>query len=87
MRIKVMALLVMFLVMTATVSYSAPFDWLKDKIKPASKASLSDTQVGAGLKEALRIGIENAIKATGKNDGYFSNQAIKIIMPQNLKNM
>ena len=84
---KATALLVMFTVMTGAVSYAGPFDWFKDKITSVSKTSLSDTQVGAGLKEALRVGIENAIKATGKSDGYLANQAIKILMPENLKNM
>src|SRR5439155_20731015 len=41
--------------------------------------------IGSGLKEALQIGTENAVKLTGKTDGYFKNQAIKILMPEKLR--
>src|SRR6266849_5681719 len=46
---------------------------------------LSDSKVASGLKEALRVGANNAVKLTGKTDGYFGNQAIKILMPSNLR--
>ncbi len=47
--------------------------------------ALSDTKIAAGLKEALQVGAENAVKLTGRKDGYFANAAIKILMPKNLK--
>lgn len=48
---------------------------------------LSDLQIGSGLKEALQLGTENAVGATGKVDGFFRNQAIKIVMPKQLKTL
>jgi len=48
-------------------------------------SGLSDAKIGSGLKEALHIGTENAVNFTGKTDGYFMNQAIKILMPEKLK--
>ncbi len=48
-------------------------------------SGLSDAKIGSGLKEALKIGAENAVSFTGKTDGYFLNQAIKILMPEKLK--
>lgn len=48
-------------------------------------SGLSDLQLGSGLKEALRVGTENAVKLTGQPDGFFRNQAIKILMPKQLK--
>ena len=48
-------------------------------------SGLSDAKIGSGLKEALHIGTENAVNLTGKTDGYFLNQAIKILMPEKLK--
>jgi hypothetical protein len=42
-------------------------------------------KTAAGLKEALEIGTKNAVNITGQVDGYFKNQAIKILMPQKLK--
>src|SRR5204863_4200949 len=49
--------------------------------------SLGDVKIGQGLKQALQIGTENAVKLTGKTDGYFANQAIKILMPERLKTL
>jgi hypothetical protein len=49
------------------------------------QSGLSDTKIGAGLKEALHIGTENAVNFTGKKDGYFLNLAIKILMPEKLR--
>jgi hypothetical protein len=46
---------------------------------------LSDAKIGSGLKEALKIGTENAVNFTGKEDGYFLNQAIKILMPEKMR--
>ncbi len=46
---------------------------------------LSDSKIASGLKEALQVGATNAVKLTGKRDGYFDNQAIKILMPKNLR--
>ncbi|NWG03224.1 MAG: DUF4197 domain-containing protein [Syntrophaceae bacterium] len=46
---------------------------------------LSDSKIVSGLKEALQIGTDNAVSLTGKLDGYFLNQVIKILMPEKLK--
>ena len=48
-------------------------------------AAISDDKVASGLKEALRVGTDNAVKYTGRKDGYFGNAAIKILMPKNLR--
>jgi Protein of unknown function (DUF4197) len=54
---------------------------------PSSGAGLGDARIGQGLKEALRVGTENAVNLTGRVDGYFANQAIKILMPERLKSL
>src|SRR4029434_2694451 len=41
-------------------------------------AALSDAKIGAGRKEALQVATEKTVSLTGKTDGYFTNQAIKI---------
>jgi hypothetical protein len=50
-----------------------------------SGGGLGDVKIGQGLKEALRVGTESAVKLTGRTDGYFRNQAIKILMPEKLR--
>src|SRR6202035_5109631 len=46
---------------------------------------LSDSKISSGLKQALQIGAEEAVKLTGRPNGYFGNSAIKILMPNNLR--
>ena len=49
------------------------------------KSGLSNDKIVAGLKEALRVGTGNAVQSTGRVDGYFRNEAIKILMPEKLR--
>ncbi|HSG06066.1 MAG TPA: DUF4197 domain-containing protein, partial [Nitrospiria bacterium] len=42
-------------------------------------------QVVGGLKEALTIGTGNAVNLVSVTDGYFANQAIKILMPEKIQ--
>jgi len=49
------------------------------------KSGPGNDQIIAGLKEALSIGTGNAVAATSKTNGYFGNQAIKILMPEKIQ--
>lgn len=49
--------------------------------------NLSDAKVSSGLKQALQIGAEQAVKLTGRPNGYFGNPDIKILMPNNLRTL
>ncbi|RQO31860.1 DUF4197 domain-containing protein [Taibaiella sp. KBW10] len=46
-----------------------------------TSGNLSNTQIVSGLKEALRIGANNAAGKLSLTDGFFKNTAIKILMP------
>src|SRR4051812_12942693 len=48
-------------------------------------SSLSDVKIGSGLKEALKVGTENAVVQTGTVDGFLLNKAIKILLPNSLQ--
>lgn len=48
-------------------------------------AGLTQDQIAAGLKEALRIGTEHTTALTGKPDGYYRNPSIRIPMPDQLR--
>ena len=48
-------------------------------------AGLTQEQIAAGLKDALRVGTEHATALTGKTDGYYRNPSIKIPMPEQLQ--
>jgi len=74
-----------FILLTALPA-SAQLDRLFKTLGGGEKGSgLSDVKIGSGLKEALKIGTENAVGFTGKKDGFFLNQAIKILMPEKLR--
>lgn len=44
-----------------------------------------DATVVSGLKEALVIGTENAVKSVSQTDGYFGNTLIKILLPEKIQ--
>jgi Protein of unknown function (DUF4197) len=43
--------------------------------------NLSNDDIISGLKEALRVGTDSSSKKLGKLDGYFTDAAVKILMP------
>lgn len=52
---------------------------------PAAPAQPSTATIASGLREALAIGTQNAVRTVGKTDGYFGNSLIKILMPEKLR--
>lgn len=68
-----------------TLCAQSPVDWLLKKTEGLKSTKLSETKIADGLKEALRVGIDNAVKLTGKQNGFFGNTAIKILMPEKVK--
>ncbi len=50
-----------------------------------SASAQSDSKTSSGLKEALQMGTEHAVDLTGTTDGFFKNEAIKILMPEKLR--
>ena len=51
----------------------------------AVKGAGDDKTNVAGIKEALAVGTENAVKSLARPDGYFGNAAVKILMPSSLQ--
>lgn len=68
-----------------TVPAHAQLDRILRGLGSDTKTDLSEGKVVSGLKEALQIGTENSVKLTGRKDGYFGNEAIKILMPDKLR--
>lgn len=68
----------------AAVSFAQVGD-ISKRLGLGKQSELSDSKVASGLKEALQVGVDNAVKLTGRRDGYFGNEAIKILMPKNLQ--
>jgi hypothetical protein len=74
----------LLILVCASASFAQVGD-LSKRIGLGTQSSLSDSKIASGLKEALRVGATNAVKLTGRPDGYFGNPAIKISMPKNLQ--
>jgi len=85
MRIPALASATILLLMAAPAS--AQLDQLFKGLGIGQPSGLSEAKIGSGLKEALKVGTENTVKLTGRTDGYFMNQAIKILMPEKLQTL
>ena len=77
-------LIVAAFVILFSVPAQAQLDQREKRIGINDASGLSETKVASGLKQALQVGSENAVKIVGKPNGYFGNQAIKIEMPKDL---
>lgn len=82
-----------------TVAQASFLDKLKDAAKEVTSGtsggsgsvsgaatSLSQSQIIAGLKEALRVGAERVVAQLGAKDGFNADPAIHIPLPDSLKN-
>jgi hypothetical protein len=54
-------------------------------VSNTATGSLTDSRISAGLKEALTVSTGKAVAATGKPDGFFKNEAIKILLPDKMQ--
>ena len=74
MRIRLWMMLAAFLISCAPAA--AQLEQIGKALGLGSKNQLGDTKIASGLKEAPKVGAENAVKLTGKADGYYRNDAI-----------
>lgn len=59
---------------------------LGDLLGRLSGGKKDSGRTALGLKEALSIGLVNAVGLAEKPDGYFANNLIKILLPEKLRN-
>ncbi len=83
-------LLTLLCCLVPTLAFSASLeDTLKGALKSRSAGSntgsLTQGDAAGGIKEALAKGVERAINQLGKPDGYFSDQAVKILVPKKVR--
>lgn len=52
---------------------------------PINLGNLTSTQISSGLKEALSLGVTEGVKKLAVPDGFFKNEAVKILMPEKLR--
>ncbi|MCF7822072.1 MAG: DUF4197 family protein [Mariprofundaceae bacterium] len=62
-------------------------DQLEDSGDSATAAALSNSDITAGLKDALRVGSERVVKQLAKADGFNADPKIHIPLPDSLKDV
>ena len=82
---KVSLMVILLIVFLNTGSYAGFFDTIKERVGLSPKQGLDNDTIISGLKEALSIGTENAVKSVSQVDGYFGNEIIKVLMPEKIQ--
>ncbi|MFP4846615.1 DUF4197 domain-containing protein [Winogradskyella sp. PE311] len=52
---------------------------------PQSGGVLSDTDIASGLRQALDLGIDKQVTKLTQKDGFFKNELVKILLPEELR--
>lgn len=78
------------LVLTCTAAQAGLFDQLKSALITSNNtgmaaSALPQDEIAGGLKEALSLGVSNAISSLGRNDGFLTNLNVKIPVPEKLQ--
>jgi len=84
-RIFFLLLFIFIIFITYSTSTAGLFDDVIKGLTTTTKEGPDDKTLISGLKEALSIGTENAVKNVSQVDGYFTNQMIKILIPEKIQ--
>jgi hypothetical protein len=60
-------------------------DRLSGAASGTPRAGLDQKTIVSGLKEALSVGTEKAVKSLAARDGYFGNRMVKILLPEKIQ--
>ena len=77
--------------MDANAGWRDLVDSVKKEVKDVKEtvrnkpAALSEKEVSQALKQALHIGARKSVDVLGKNNGFFADASVKILMPEKLK--
>ena len=81
---KIVFLSIIFMILSVSLLHAGILDDIMTGVGSTTKGS-DDSTIVSGLKEALSIGTEKAVKNVSQTDGYFGNQLIKILMPEKIQ--
>ncbi len=76
---RIFALLIIF-----NLTACAELQQVVDSI-PQSGGVLSNTDIAAGLRQALDLGIDKQVTKLTQTDGFFKNDLVKILLPEELR--
>ena len=81
-RTKLITLLFVLFTLSSGAQLSKVLKKLKNKTVP-----LSNTEIVSGLKEALQVATDSSVARLSAVDGYFKDQAVKILLPPEAKHI
>jgi len=58
---------------------------LQDVINKLPQGGISDADIASGLRQALDFGIDKQVSKLTQKDGFFKNELVKILLPDELK--
>ncbi len=94
---RILVIVVYFLITSSSLLCAADFfdDVLKKGLPKLPElggsptgttgAGLDDKTIASGLKDALSVGTKNAVGLVSKLNGYYGNEAIKILLPDKIQ--
>jgi len=87
MKTTILLSLIMSVCLMMPISHAADImDFLKAAQVPSVTGSSQDSStIASGLRDALSVGTKNAVGMLSKKDGYFGNEAVKILLPENIR--
>lgn len=84
-RSLVLALTILFAV-SANAQFKNVLNKAKEKLNTSTGTSaLSNAEIGSGLKEALKKGVDDQVQKLTAVDGFYKNEAVKILLPEELQ--
>jgi hypothetical protein len=70
-----------FVLLSTVILISSCSELMQIAKQAAGTGQLTQTEVIAGLKEALVVGVKKSVERLGVTDGYYRDQAVKIFLP------
>lgn len=58
---------------------------LQDVVNQLPQGGLSEVEIAKGLREALNFGIDKQVTKLTETDGFFKNELVKILLPEELQ--
>ncbi len=76
-----------FCFLSASFAFAGFGDFLKglEKVMGDGGGKLSEEKIVQGLKEALEVGVKNAVGKVSQSDGYYGNPMIRIFLPESVR--
>ncbi len=92
MRRNMLVLTISLILATAAASAQSIEQQLKDRLlgtgsNNTSTTNINERDASGGIKEALAQGVDRAVRQLGKPDGFFRDQAVKILVPENIRRL